>query len=244
MDPLLPGTFNSRDIGGIRAGAGLVRSGQVVRSDAPVRLGDAGRLALRALAISRAIDLREPMERELDPADLDGVDIEIHHRPILSDGFAVASHSTLEEMYREVLAWRGVRIAAVLRLLAQDDTPTLIFCSAGKDRTGIVMAVLLSALGVADEDIVADYACTERNLDGAFRTAIEARAAASGLTKQELAAKLGAPPRLMRDTLAWLRRTYGGTPEYVNVNGVSYSELSTLRQRLVRPLRADARQPS
>lgn len=237
MDPLLPGTFNSRDVGGLRAGSGRLRSGHLVRSDAPVRLGEAGRLALRSLGIRRAIDLREPVERELDPPDLDGLDIEIHHQPILSDGFAVDPHSTLDEIYRDVLERRGVRIAAVVRLLARDDTPTLIFCSAGKDRTGIVIAVLLSVLGVPDEDIVADYARTERSLDGAFRAAIEARAAASGLAKQELAAELGAPPRLMWDTLGWLRSTYGGAAGYVEVNGVSGSELRALHQRLVQPLR-------
>src|SRR6202042_2044372 len=69
--PLIPGTFNSRDIGGLHAAGGVVRRGMLIRSDAPLALGDPGRALLPPLGIQTGGDLREPPERELDPADLD-----------------------------------------------------------------------------------------------------------------------------------------------------------------------------
>jgi protein-tyrosine phosphatase len=230
---LIPGTFNSRDIGGIAAGGQVVRRGRVIRSDAPVALGESGRCALRDLGMRRAIDLREAVERRLDPPELDG--IEVHHAPVLGDGFRVDESTTLEDVYRGILEQRGAALAGVVRLLALDGGPTLIFCSAGKDRTGIVVAVVLAALGVSAEEIVDDYARTEDNMHGPFRAAIEARAAAAGLTKQELAVKLGAPRRLMRDTLGWLERQHGGAGGYLRSHGVSDAELAEMRRVLTVP---------
>src|SRR6516225_3649885 len=91
---LLPGTFNSRDLGGSEVERGVVRHGLVVRSDAPVRLGEEGRAALRSLGIRRAVVLREPVERELDPVDFAGLGIEVVHQSILGGDFAVRTEMT------------------------------------------------------------------------------------------------------------------------------------------------------
>jgi protein-tyrosine phosphatase len=240
-DLLLPGTFNSRDLGGRQAAGGIVRTGVVMRSDAPLRLGEDGRRALAGLGLRTAIDLREPVERRLDPVDLEGLGLELRHEPILGEDFDVHTSMSLEEVYRALLERRSANLSAAVRVLSDPGAvPALFFCSAGKDRTGLVAALVLGALGVSEADIVADYARTERNMDGEFRSAIEARAIAAGISEQELAVKVGAPPALMRDLLAWLRERYGGVAGYLRHNGLTEVELESLRRRLVEPRAVEA----
>jgi protein-tyrosine phosphatase len=232
-ESLLPGTFNARDLGGLRAADGVVRSGVVVRSDAPVRLGDAGREVVRALGVRTAIDLREPVERELDPPDLDGLGVTVVQRPIIGH-FDLSGNVSLEEIYMRLLAERGAQLTeAVAQLAEADPAPTLLFCSAGKDRTGIVSALTLGAAGVLDDEIVADYQRTEENMAGPFRAAIEARAIAAGLTEQEIASKVGAPAALMRAVLERLRCDYGDAAGYLRAHGLEQRQLALLRRRLL-----------
>lgn len=233
---LIPGTYNSRDLGGIVAKDGVTRPRTVIRSDAPVSLGAPGRSAMRALGIRTAIDLRNRVERELDPPDFEGTGVEIQNRPILGEGLKLIKDASLAEIYRHVFSERGDRLADVIRLLAAPGTlPAIVFCSAGKDRTGLTSMLALAAVGAGEEGIVADYATTERNMHGAFRAALTRRAVASGITEQELAVKVGSPPSLMRETLAWLREHHGGPEAFLRSHGMTDAEFETLRTALVVP---------
>ena len=231
---LIPGTYNSRDLGGIRAVDGLTRQRMMFRSDAPVELGAQGRSAVRALGIRSAIDLRNPVERELDPPDFDGTGVELHNRPVLGDGFEVIKDASLAEIYRHMLSERGDKLAEVVRLLATPGTlPAIVFCSAGKDRTGLTSMLTLAAVGASEDDTIADYAATERNMHGEFRTKLSRRAWASGMTEQEIAVKVGSPASLMRETLDWLREHHGGPQAFLRGHGMTDAEFETLRTALV-----------
>jgi protein-tyrosine phosphatase len=239
--PLLPGTFNSRDIGGLPAYGGQVRPGLMIRSDAPVALGDAGRALLAQLQIRTALDLRENSERDVDHADLDGLAIDVVRRPVLGGDFRLEKGTTLEDVYRHLLVWRGDNLTAAVRALAAPEAlPALVFCSAGKDRTGLVTALTLGALGVPEDAIVADYTRSEANLNGEFRAVIQARARAAGVDEQELATKVGAPPELIRSALLWLREHHGGPESYLRAHGMTDAELGRLREALVEPRAANA----
>jgi protein-tyrosine phosphatase len=239
-EPLVPGTHNSRDLGGIAVRGGVVKAHSVIRSDAPVELGPSGQAVLREMGIRGAIDLREPVERRLDPPDFGKAQIEVQERPIL-EGMKLSAGVTLGEIYIQMLDCRGENLTAVIRRLAASaGTPTIVFCSAGKDRTGIVSGLVLGALGAEDDAIVADYALTERNMKGAFRDAIIRRARKAGITEQELVAKVGSPPSLMRDVLGWLRGQHGGVEGFLRGHGMTGDELATLRTSLVEPCRAQA----
>jgi protein-tyrosine phosphatase len=242
MSALIPGTFNSRDLGGAAAADGVVRPGVIIRSDAPVRLDAAGQAAVRALGIRSAIDLREPVEREHDPAALDGTGVDERHCRIMGDGLQQARDMDLDEIYRHLLKSRGENLTEAVRLLAEPGAlPAIVFCSAGKDRTGLVAALTLAAVGVSEDAIVADYALTEQNMQGAFRAALVRRALAAGIGEQEMAVKVGSPPALMRETLRWLNAEYGGPIEYLRGHGMSAAELDTLRNALIVPRARAAR---
>lgn len=235
VSPFLPGTFNSRDLGGLSAAGGAVRGRTVLRSDVPLRLGEAGRAVLQRLGLRAAIDLREPIEVELDPADLAGLGIDVRHQPILR-GFQLREGMSLVETYRELLDSRGEELTGAVRVFAEPDTaPALIFCSAGKDRTGLVVALLLGALGVPDDQIVADFARTGGNMNGEFRAELEARAVAAGVSEQQLPVRHGAPTQPLRELLAWLRESRGGAARYLLNNGLSRDELDQLRRVLLEP---------
>jgi len=103
-----------------------------------------------------------------------------------------------------------------------------------------VVALALAALGVSDDDIVADYSRSEQNMSGRFRAAIEARARAAGISEQELAAKVGAPPALMRASLEWLREHHGGAVGYLRHHGMTEAELDALRGALIERSAANA----
>jgi protein-tyrosine phosphatase len=238
---LIPGTFNSRDLGGTPAEGGLVRQRAIIRSDALAHLGPAGRAKLRELGLRTAIDLREPVERRLDPPDLDGLDVEVRHQPIMGGGLRLAQAMSLSQIYRQLLEGRGENLTAAVRRLAEPGAaPAVVFCSAGKDRTGLVSALVLGALGADDDAIVADYAQTEQNMRGEFRDAMIRRARSAGLDEQEVAVKVGSPPSLMRETLEWLREHHGGPVGFLRHHGMTDAEIAALRRELVVRSRAQA----
>jgi protein-tyrosine phosphatase len=109
----------------------------------------------------------------------------------------------------------------------------VIFCSAGKDRTGLVTALVLSAIGVDDEAVIADYTRSHAVLGGAFREELNARAWAAGFAAQPLAIASGTPPELMRSILSTVRRRHGGAASYLLSSGVSATALDTLRGSLL-----------
>ena len=216
-----------------------MRTGVVWRSDAPVELGAAGRSALRRMRVEVAVDLREPVERQLDPADPAGLPIRLEEQPILDGDLDDVRNLSLSELYLVLLETRGPAFAsAIARLAGAAGAPALFFCSAGKDRTGLVAALLLDSVGVLPEEVVADYALTGENLRGPFRDAIEARARAAGLSEQELAVKIGAPAEAMWQVLDWLRDRHGGAAGYLRSHGLSAVELDSLSRHLVDRRRA------
>jgi protein-tyrosine phosphatase len=227
-------TSNFRDFGGYPAAGGAIRPGVLMRSAALVDLGVSSQQALRSLGLRTAIDLREPVERDLDPAVLGDSGAELREWPLIAGAIDLTSEISLPELYAEVIERCGDRLAGAVRLLAAPGAlPAVFFCSAGKDRTGIVSALLLSSLGVDDETVAGDYALTEAMMQGELRRQVAARARAAGLGEQALAVKLGAPRELILGVLAGVRRTDGGAARYLERHGLERGELEALRLAVV-----------
>ncbi len=175
-DLRLEGCFNARDLGGITAADGRkVRRGMLLRTDDLHRLTHADRTALAALPLRSVVDFRAPEEVADAPYSLPV--ISRHHIPIrpgsLNDtesyaGFnAVQVDGIMLEMYREFVtdpaAVAGFR--EFFRIVQTPGSlPLLFHCSAGKDRTGLAAALLLTALGAARDDIMADYMASDTNV--------------------------------------------------------------------------------
>lgn len=236
----LAGTFNLREVRDYAARDGrMVRPGLLYRSDALHRLDDEGRAALRKREIRTVLDLREPGERELEPDRLEGVGASVVTHPLINareDGAGRRGAIELEAMYAWIIADRGPQLAGAIRELARTGAlPAVVHCTAGKDRTGIVIALLLSSLGVDDETIAADFAVTELNLGDEFRRLFLERAVARGTDPVTLASALGSDPSLAYQVLTQVSASDGSAAAYLVRHGLPEDDLAALRERLLSP---------
>ena len=109
---------------------------------------------------------------------------------------------------------------------------TVYHCAAGKDRTGVVSAVLLGLLGVCDEVIVADYALSRRNLD-AIIARLSQMEGYRGMLEQLPPDTLHAEPETMIQLLDRVREKYGSMREYVASAGVATELVERLESQLL-----------
>ena len=239
----LPGTQNLRDLGGYPAADGNVRWRTLLRSDALHRLDDAGRAALSGLGLRTVIDLRTDREVEAAPSALDGTGAATFHVPLFSDEAISRLPPERAAIYRYMIDDCGTAIAeAIGRLCAAGALPGLIHCTAGKDRTGLVVALVLDVIGVPDDLIAADYAMSAAGVDPAAARAIRRVRAASGVGRWLDLGALGASPRVITTALARVRGQAGSAAGYLARHGLTGPELDRLRGALVTGTgRTDAR---
>ena len=230
----LAGVVNVRDLGGWAAGARHVRIGQIYRSGAlhGATVSDAAHLR-DDLGVRLIVDLRTQREIDLDGLGSLVVPPVAHlHLPLLEDASDPSRAATLVERYVEMLDRAGGPLAHLLETLAAMSEPALLHCFAGKDRTGLAVAVILGALGVADEDIVTDYARTQDQLP-AIRASLEASRAFSTVIDQFPPETLHAAPETMERVLQEVRRRFGDMVGYTRSIGVSEKMLAALADRLL-----------
>ena len=132
-----------------------------------------------------------------------------------------------------MLEERHARVRAVFEALLEPGAlPALVQCYAGKDRTGMVVALILAAVGVPHETIAADYALSAACLGPAFVDESRAWFTARGWTWEEYAHLCGSPAELMLDVLAGVDKRYGGVRNYLDSIGVRSGDIEVLRERL------------
>jgi protein-tyrosine phosphatase len=224
---------NARDAGGLPASGSPVRHGAFVRSDSLVRLTDAGRSALLAHGVTTIVDLRAPRELAEWPNPLR------HHPgfrnlPLVGDGDMDdgVQFDSAGEAYCWMARRHAPRIAAIVRGIAHAPPGgVLVHCAAGKDRTGIVAALVLSVAGVERDAIAEDYALSawwvERMLD-------EWLAAQTDTAERERRRRMSeARPEFILAMLADLDRRHGGVRRYLAAIGVGEDAQERLRLRLL-----------
>jgi protein-tyrosine phosphatase len=240
------GLANARDLGGYPTMDGrAIRWGTFVRSDSLSSLTPAGRDALVAHGVRTIVDLRMPGEIERDPNPF-----------AMAGGHGVVCHSVsfidpaaepppadvvpLAEDYQRMLERFGPQVAAVVRTIASaGEGGVLVHCAAGKDRTGLIVALLLGALGVAPEVIAQDYALTadalqereQRWLDDGPGTRAE---------RVAIIERVRARPEVMLDVLARVDERYGGPSGYLAHVGVAPVDLDRLQARFLEPIDGSA----
>jgi len=218
----------------------VVNSNQVFRADALHKVDDVGRALLRDLGISRIVDLRRTDELDEMPSAVDRETIEIVHTPILSD--AASSHQLmlgenldLAGIYDMMIDTRGANLARALTQVATAPGPVVFHCTAGKDRTGVLAALILEVVGADRQAIVADYSATAVNLAGDWAETMLAShdvpsLAAAGVDIVTIITQSPAP--LMEALLERLDREYGGAEEYLKLHGLRSDDLTALRTKL------------
>jgi protein-tyrosine phosphatase len=236
---LLDGASNFRDLGGYPTADGrVVRNGMVFRSGALHALTDADQERLQELGVRVAVDLRPTEEQEAEPTN--AAFLRILHVPLLrgertSGPEAMASgEGYLRDRYGEIVLDRASDIGTILRSFAQQDgLPAVIHCAAGKDRTGVVSAMVLLALGVDDETVLDDYELTSEYAAAERVEELTSKLSGSGLPPAVVAGLLGTSRAALADAIALARQEYGTIEDYlVEAAGVSRADLATVRERL------------
>ncbi|MFY9928945.1 MAG: tyrosine-protein phosphatase [Streptosporangiaceae bacterium] len=249
----LDGAVNVRDLGDLPTDDGhkTARS-QLLRADNLQELsaGDVRRL-VTDIGVTTVVDLRSPNELEAEgPAPLDAVASVRHaHHPVMpevgsttdvvADALLVRRREDLSRFpgdpvcghYLGYLEDRPDQVVGALRSIARSDGAALVHCAAGKDRTGVVVALALAVAGVRADAIVADYAAS-----GERTGAIIGRLRRSRLYYRDIDANPGDKHRVRPETMtAFLREMderYGGAGQWLADHGLSAADLERLRAKL------------
>jgi len=243
MHRLIPleGCLNFRDLGGYPTADGRrVRWRRMFRSDGLQALTPGDVACLRDdIGLTTVVDLRSTGELRADGGGpLRETNITHHHLPLF-DGEAIRTEAapasiTLADRYWLLAEYAKEKIARVLTTLASSEGPAVYHCAAGKDRTGVVSAVVLGIVGVPTEIIVADYAATQENLDAIIERLMATKSYESVLSNLP-PDTLHAEAETMAAFLERIQAEYGGMHGYAQAAGVAPDALEALVLRLVEP---------
>jgi hypothetical protein len=199
-----PACRNARDLGGLPTqDGGRIRGGALLRSDHHTGMTPASVAAVRAAGVSRIVDLRGHRELAQRPSPFAGDPVYLH-RPVLPE---VIDYEHPDDSYGPLLDHNKERLAAAFRAIAEAPPGgVLVHCHSGRDRTGVLVALVLTVAGVGPEVVAEDYARTENS-----------------------------PAVTMRNTLAHAEREYGGVEAYLRGIGVAQHHLDAVRDRLREP---------
>jgi protein-tyrosine phosphatase len=220
------GCVNVRDLGGLPLDSGGETSyGIVVRADSIRALTERGWQALLDYGVRSAIDLRAADELAADPPR--DAPIPVVHAPLASSDLDWWS---MRDGYLDVLERSRPQFASVLGLLAEAPKPVVVHCQGGRDRTGLVVALLLALTGVDPETIAVDHALSEQNwapfLDAFY-------AGAETAEELERRRRVTAPAgRALVEVLEEVGARYGGARPYLLGAGASREDLDRIVLRL------------
>lgn len=245
------GCVNVRDLGLLPAvGGDRTRPGVVVRADNVRRLSEAGWETALRFGVRRVVDLRFPGEEPGEPDVHAGVEVVAvslfgEHDPTREAAFDervradADTATTFAELYLDALEEHGTRIAAAVTAVAESDGAVVVHCAAGKDRTGLVSALLLSLAGVPDDEVAADYALSGPNVAHLFGGWVAE--AANDPAEHDLRTRLLQSPEAAMRTVLGRLQELGGAETYLRSAGVEAAALGRLRARLTSVGRAQVR---
>ena len=236
------GCLNVRDLGGHRTtDGGETRFGEIVRADSIRQLSDTGWRAAVDYGVRTVVDLRMDAELEADPpAELP---VDVLHLPFFyedeeafaeveaASAAAADTASATREVYLVFLERFRANVAAAFAAVARaPDGTVVVHCMGGKDRTGLLVALLLRVAGVDDAQVAADYSVSEERL----RPRHEAWLAEAGTdAERERVRRIAATPaESMLGVLTELERRYGSVEDYLRAGGLGDEELELVRKRL------------
>lgn len=224
---LIAGSHNLRDLGGLVTRSGLtVREGKVFRSDYPAFV-EKSPAAASELGLRTVIDLRRGTEVAVECVNWMRHGVAYERWPLIA-----GARSSWHARYAAYLLHRPESVVGAVRAVMRPAGHAVLFhCAAGKDRTGVVAALLLSVLDVADEDVIADYALSAASVPHVLARLKEIDLYAAMLQGDSVADQ---EPRaeLMRDLLTWLDER-GGAEAWLLGQGVPLAELAAFREAML-----------
>ena len=241
----LEGAHNVRDIGGYPTlGGRTTRWMTLLRADGLHRLSAGSQAALVDSGLRTVIDLRRTDEvREQPDVFATSGQVTYFHHNMTGDAPRIETEAPppprlgaamIAERYAEILDGRLAQVGETLAILATPGRlPALFHCTAGKDRAGLISALLLGLAGVPAETIAEDYGLSAPYLLGRYlNEQAPPDVAASGYTWEDYQ-RDHCPPEAMRATLRHLDERYGGVEGYVREAGLTQEQIDGLRSAIV-----------
>ncbi|PXY18434.1 tyrosine-protein phosphatase [Prauserella flavalba] len=227
-DNVLP---NVRDLGGLPAGPGRrTAAGVLYRSAAPLA-GDLPPRALPSWPARTVLDLRAPGELDA-PHPLAVAGTTVHALPFLDDAqLSALPRDDLGAIYRVFVQQAAPQLASVVTLAATAPGPLLIHCAAGKDRTGVAVALLLACAGVSRDEIVADYMLTQHNLDAIIARLRRTNHVHSRDQNGVAGSAYGAPPEAIETVLDLWTASPAGVHGWLEAHGATADAVRRWTQR-------------
>lgn len=243
----LDGAVNARDVGGLPTVDGRVtRSGVLLRSDnlQDLTAGDVERLL--ELGVETVLDLRTAAEVELlGPGPLRETPVKHVHLDLIPHGFEgrslvertipdeSAPDHAVDHLYFDYLRDAPAAVATALRTIADPHSGgVLVHCAAGKDRTGVVVALALSLVGVRRDEVVADYARTDERIEAVHARLIATPLYSPDASRRTLASMRPHGHNMVR-FLDRVDREYGGVHGLAMTIGVDEETVARLSRRLL-----------
>ena len=256
FDLELSAPVNLRDLGGIPIADGILRTGLAIRTDDLAYVTEEVALGLVADHLTAVIDLRSPLEvSATGRGPLANYPVAYHHLPLIANvGESMAAHGDLPAaervahqfgheamgaMYLRMVEEAAPQLVSALNIIAHTPGATAFHCAAGRDRTGVLAAMLLLALGAGDDAIVTDYARTGENMPAIMartRPVMGAMWRALGVDPDAHGTSAlldGSMDRSMRMLLAQLRERHGDALAPLRAAGLSGDTIARLRWRAV-----------
>lgn len=237
-DVVLEEVFNLRDLGGYDTLDGRrTRWGTLYRGASLHRLAGPDLELVGQLGIKTVLDLRTEAEVGHGIFPVDRLPADFYHLPLITQMWdhsaidpAAPAEQYLAARYSEMLDEGRSSIAESVRFLARPGAlPGVFYCAAGKDRTGVLAAIVLEAVGVQRDHVIADYHLSkERVAKLVERLLATRRIEATSTMVAQAATLLDAPAEAMRMLLEQLTEQHGSAAGYLLDSGVRQDELSAL----------------
>lgn len=224
---LLESIGNMRDIGGYTIGNKKVKCGKLIRSNLPDNMTDEDISVLKAMGINTVIDLRtkEEIEKansvfEKNPA------FKLLHYKINGGGEIPTKSEDVPLSYMRMLEGKE-SIYQIFKEIEKANDGIIYFCNAGKDRTGVITALILMTLGAKKEDIISDYALSQRHLEKILNCFVK------NSENEQIREIVTPKAEYMEKFLDQFYEKYGDINQYLHQIGITDNEINQIKEKYI-----------
>lgn len=218
---------NMRDIGGYTVGNKKVKYGKLIRSNLPVNVSKEDLKFLKKMGIKTVIDLRSKEEVEKACSVFEeNPCFKLLHYELKGGGEIPDSSNKVPISYMKMLEGKE-SICDIFKEIAKTKDGIIYFCNAGKDRTGVITALILMTLGVKNEDIIEDYALSENYLEDMLNKI------AQDSKPRDVKEIITPKAQYMEKFLQYFKAKYGSIKQYLQQIGITEEEIKKIKENYI-----------